>query len=153
MPQHKYRARWTDKNGRSHEFEGYSDNTDREFIKEQVRSQTGARTVTANFVGSNARDNSSFRNDENQRRAEAQERLKSSGSGEFFSDTSSSSSSSSGGSQFDVSGVFEEGPVAALIATFLVGWAIFQYWMYIIPAILIIMILGYFLFSIFDKDD
>ena len=37
-----YRARWTDDDGRSHEFEDVADTTDRKFIKQQIYAKVGA---------------------------------------------------------------------------------------------------------------
>lgn len=46
------KARWIDENNRSHNWSGEVASNDRDQIKSQIRSQTGAKEVIVNSVSS-----------------------------------------------------------------------------------------------------
>lgn len=97
------KGRWIDENNRSHDWSGNVGSNDRNQIKSQIRSQTGAKKVV--LTGVSVSDSSEYNErvrqhnrDENERRRQQSERLKSSSSIVPYQSSSSYSNSSSNSS-------------------------------------------------------
>jgi hypothetical protein len=102
-------GRWIDENNRSHNWSGEVASTDRNQAKSQIYAQTGAKKVILSSVTPN--DGSAYREkvreqheQERERFAEMEERMKSGGSSSSrnYSKSSYSSSNSSSGSSMDI---------------------------------------------------
>lgn len=103
------KGRWIDENNRSHEWSGNVASNDRNQIKSQIQSQTGAKSVVLTGVGSDSEEyNQRIKEHnrlENERRREQAERLRSSSNQVTYnSDSSSYSNNYSSSSDSSISG-------------------------------------------------
>lgn len=119
------KARWIDENGRSHNWSGDVASTNRNQVKSQIRSQTGAKNVIIGDVY--AEDPANYANkrsknaaEERERFAEQKRKLRSSGSNSG-SYSGGESSYSGGGSSMDV------GTAGGLVLLLGAAWAFFTF--------------------------
>ena len=130
MANHSYNARWTDNKGRSHNFKGSSDCTDRDFIRSQVRAQTGAKDVSVNFVGGDSASWDDRRRAHNAAENERRRQKQSGGSSVFSGFSKSRRSSSSSGSSVNYSETAEVDGNEIMIWVVLLGggWLLINFW-------------------------